>query len=172
MVLNKGYCNLLIELSNECDVGAYDRALLRAEHVHELINLVKSKRHNTRRLLAGASFQGGSIPTDNVVAASDFILMHGNGVSDAAGIGAMVRQVRKRHSYRPMPVLFNEDPHYGFSRPMNNMLAAVEAYASWGLLDIGQNNYRDGYQRVPVNWSINTKRKKAFFDSVREITGS
>lgn len=171
-LLNKGYRNLLIEVDNECDVGAYDRPILRADRVHVLINLVKSQRRNGRRLLVGTSFQGRSIPTDNVVAASDFILMHGNGVNHPAGIVAMVREVRRRPSYRPMPVLFNEDPHYGFDRPMNNMLAAIGDYASWGLLDIGKNDYRDGFQRVPVNWSIDTKCKKAFFGLLSEITGA
>jgi hypothetical protein len=171
-LLNKGYRNLLVEVDNECDNGAYDHAVLKADRVHELINLVKSMTHHSRRLLVGTSFQGESVPTDNVVAASDFILMHGNGVSDPAGIAAMVAQVRRRPSYRPMPVLFNEDPHYDFDKPTNNMLSAVGAYASWGLLDIGKSDYRDGYQRPPINWSINTERKRAFFGLLREITGS
>jgi hypothetical protein len=29
----------------------------------------------------------------------------------------------------------------------------------------------DGYQSVPVNWSISSPRKRAFFDKLREITG-
>ena len=32
-------------------------------------------------------------------------------------------------------------------------------------------NYQDGYQLVPVNWGINTDRKRAFFGLLREITG-
>jgi hypothetical protein len=28
-----------------------------------------------------------------------------------------------------------------------------------------------GFQTVPVNWSINTPVKKAFFDRVRQMTG-
>jgi len=126
----------------------------------------------SERLLAGASFSGGKIPTDKVVAASDFVLIHGNGVADPARITDMVDQVRRLPSYRAKPILFNEDDHYDFDKPDNNMVAAVRGYASWGLLDIGENNYRDGYQSPPVNWSINTGRKQAFFGLLREMTGS
>ena len=34
----------------------------------------------------------------------------------------------------------------------------------WGYYDQGSNNYKDGYQSPPINWSINTSKKKAFFD--------
>jgi hypothetical protein len=55
---------------------------------------------------------------------------------------------------------------------MNNMIGAISEHASWGLLDKGVSDYQDGYQRPPVNWGINTQRKKAFFRLVREITGA
>jgi hypothetical protein len=119
----------------------------------------------------GTSFGGGAIPSENVVAASDFVLLHGNRVEDPAGIAKMVNQVRGLSRYRPKPILFNEDDHYSFSQPNNNLMAAVGAYASWGLLDIGENNYRDGYQSPPVNWGINTDRKRAFFGLLQEMTG-
>ena len=32
-------------------------------------------------------------------------------------------------------------------------------------------NYRDGYQCPPVNWQINTARKRAFFAKVAEVSG-
>ena len=32
-------------------------------------------------------------------------------------------------------------------------------------------NYTDGYQNVPINWDINTPRKRGFFDLLREVTG-
>jgi len=53
----------------------------------------------------------------------------------------------------------------------NNLLAAIGEYGSWGYFDPGTNNYADGYQSPPVQWQINTPRKKAFFDLVLEITG-
>jgi hypothetical protein len=74
--------------------------------------------------------------------------------------------------YRPMPILFNEDDHFDFDKPQNNMLASLGEYASWGYFEAGQSNYRDGYQSVPVNWGLNTDRKQAFFGKVKEITGA
>jgi len=83
----------------------------------------------------------------------------------------MVKRARQVPGYRPMPILFNEDDHFDFDRPRNNMTAAVSEYASWGYFDPGENNYLDGYQSPPVNWGINTDRKRAFFAKVREIAG-
>jgi hypothetical protein len=71
-----------------------------------------------------------------------------------------------------MPVFFNEDDHFNFDKPVNNMMNAIRAYASWGYHDPGVNNYEDGYQCPPVNWSINTERKKAFFETVKRVTGT
>jgi hypothetical protein len=166
------YRNVLLEIDNECDVREYDHEILTSARVHELINLAKSIRLGGERLQVSASFGGGNIPTDNVVAAANFVLMHGNGVRNPARIAEMVREVRQRPSYRPMPVLFNEDDHFDFDKPVNNMLSAVGSYASWGYFDPGESNYCDGYQCPPVNWGINTPRKKAFFELLRDVTGA
>jgi hypothetical protein len=170
-LLEHGYRNVLVELNNECNVR-YDHAVLQPERVHELMHAVRAITRDGRRLLVGTSYGGGTVPGENVVRASDFLLMHGNGVNDPARIAEMVRQARAVPGYRPMPVLFNEDDHFDFDRPMNNMLAAIAAYASWGYFDPGTNNYRDGYQSPPVRWDINTDRKRAFFERVGEVTGS
>jgi len=166
-----GYRNVLIEVNNECNVR-YDHPILQPERVHELIERVKSHRRDGRRFLVSTSYGGGTIPRENVVRASDFLLLHGNGVSEPDRIAAMVRQTRGVPGYRPMPILFNEDDHFDFDKPRNNMLAAIGEYASWGYFDPGQNNYRDGYQSPPVQWGINTERKQAFFRLLKEITGS
>ena len=71
-----------------------------------------------------------------------------------------------------MPILFNEDDHFDFDKPNYNLRAAVSQYASWGFFDPGLSNYRDGYQCPPVDWTIGTERKRAFFKKIREITGS
>lgn len=167
----KGYRNVLLEINNECDNG-YNHAILGPDRVHQLIERAKALRWRGERFLVGTSFGGGTIPPDNVVAASDFVLLHGNGTHDPTGIAGMVDEVRRLPSYRPKPILFNEDQACNFDQPNNNMLAAVGSYASWGFLDVGANNYRDGYQSPPVNWGINTMRKQAFFGLLREMTGS
>ncbi len=169
-VFDRGYRHVLIEVNNECNIR-YDHAILQPERVHELIERVKARTRSGRRLLVGTSYGGGTVSHENVVRASDFLLMHGNGVKDPERIAEMVRQVRQVPGYRPMPVLFNEDDHFDFEKPRNNMVAALGEYASWGYFDPGLNNYRDGYQSPPVNWGINTERKKSFFGKVKEISG-
>jgi len=171
-ILQRGYRNVLLEVDNECNVKSYDHAILKADRVHELIEMAKGIQVGGRRLLVGASYGGGAVPLPNVVKTSDFLLMHGNGVSDPARITAMVAQVRQVDGYRPMPILFNEDDHFDFDKPSNNMIAALASYASWGYFDPGESNYREGYQCPPVNWGINTDRKKAFFSRLKEITGA
>ena len=169
-LFDKGYRNVLVEVNNECNV-AYDHEILKPARVHELIERVKARRRGGRRFLAGTSYGGGTVPGEDVVRVSDFILMHGNGVKDPNRIADMVRRARNLRTYRAMPILFNEDDHFDFDRPQYNMRAAVSAYASWGYFDPGKSNYQDGYQSPPVNWGLNTDRKRDFFARVKEITG-
>ena len=171
-VFDQGYQNVLIEVNNECNVR-YDHAILQPPRVHELIERVKSQSRDGRRLLAGTSYGGGTIPKENVVRASDFLLLHGNGVSEPQRIADMVRQTRKVPGYRPMPILFNEDDHFAFDQPQNNFTAAVGEYASWGYFDFRMQGegHDDGYQSVPANWGISSPRKRAFFAKLKEIVG-
>ncbi len=170
-LLSQRYTHVVVEVANECDVPRYDHPILTPSRIHELIELVRSTRQEGRGLLAGTSFGGGAVPTPSVVAASDFLLLHGNGVSDPPRIAAMVERTREVPGYRPMPILFNEDDHFDFAAPVNNFEQALSRHASWGYFDPGESNYRDGYQCPPVNWAINTPRKQAFFALVREMTG-
>jgi hypothetical protein len=171
-VFDQGYRNVLIEVNNECNVR-YDHAILRPERVHELIERVKSRKRDGRRLLVSTSYGGGTIPKENVVRAADFLLLHGNGVSEPKRIAEMVRACRKVPGYRTMPILFNEDDHFDFDRPSNNMTAALSEYASWGYFDYRMKGegFDDGYQSVPVNWKISSPRKKGFFNLLKEVTG-
>ncbi|MFN0088019.1 MAG: hypothetical protein ACKVX9_21680 [Blastocatellia bacterium] len=168
----KGWRNVLVEVNNECNVKAYDHDILKPERVHELIDLVRETTAGGRRFPVGTSYGGNAIPTTNVVRASDFLLLHGNGVKDPNRIAEMVEITRRDPAYRKMPILFNEDDHFDFEQPVNNMMKAVSAYASWGYFDPGKSDYQDGYQCPPVNWGINTERKKAFFNLLRQVTGA
>lgn len=172
-LFERGYRNVLVEINNECNVR-YDHAILRPERVHELITRVRDVTRNGRRLLVGTSYGGGTIPRENVVRVSDFLLLHGNGVSDPDRIAAMVRQTRQVPGYFPKPILFNEDDHFDFQKPKNNFTAAVREYASWGYFDFRMKGegFDDGYQSVAVNWRISSDRKRGFFRLLAEITGS
>ena len=170
----KRYTNVLVEVNNECDVKSYDHAILKPERVHELIERVKKRsEQQSHRLLVGTSYGGKSIPRPNVVKASDYLLLHGNGVSDPQKIVEMVKQTRQVEGYRPMPILFNEDDHFDFDRPDNNFSAAISEYASWGYFDYRKKNesFDEGYQSVPVNWTTSSDRKRGFFKLLSEIAG-
>ncbi len=168
----KEYRNILIEINNECNVR-YDHEILQPQRVHELIEVVKKKEKNGFRYYAGTSYGGGFIPLSNVVTSSDFILIHGNGVSDPGYIQTMVDSTRRVPGYTPKPILFNEDDHFDFDKENNNFVSALKSYASWGYFDyrMAGENFEDGYQSVPVDWGINSERKKQFFKLLKEITG-
>lgn len=170
-LLKKGYQNILIEINNECNVN-YDHEILKPDRVHELINLVRSTEKDGQRLYAGTSYGGGTIPKPNVVRSSDFILIHGNGVSDPARIADMVTKTRQVEGYTPKPILFNEDDHFNFDKEENNFTTAIKNYASWGFFDFRMKNesFENGYQSVPVDWGINSERKRQFFKLLNEIT--
>lgn len=170
-LLARGYANILVEVNNECNVASYDHEILKPPRVHELIELVKSRTREGRRLLTGTSYGGGSAARDNVISASDFLLLHGNGPDDPARIERMIEQTRASRAYRPMPVLINEDDHFRFADAQNHLMTSLAQYVSWGYFDPGANNYADGYQCPPVNWGINSTRKKEFFQKLAEITG-
>ena len=171
-LFDQGYRNILVEINNECNVKKYDHEILMPDRVHELIDMAKAMKRDGKRLLVGTSWGGGAIPRSNVVKTSDFLLIHGNGVKEPARIEQMVKQTRAVEGYRPMPILFNEDDHFDFDKPMNNMVASITNYASWGYFDPGASDYVDGYQCPPVNWGLNTERKKAFFALAKEVTGA
>ena len=169
-LFDRDYRHVLVEINNECNVR-YDHAILQPDRVHELILRVRRTERKNHRFYVGTSYGGGTIPKENVVRASDYLLLHGNGVSDPARIAAMVRQTRTVRGYSAKPILFNEDDHFDFDKPRNNFIAALGEYASWGYFDPGKNNYIDGYQSPPVRWEINTQRKRAYFTLLSEITG-
>ena len=168
-VLKNGYTNVLIEINNECDLYKV-HPILKADRVHEAINSAKSIEVDGKRLLVGTSYAGGVIPGAEVVKVSDFILLHGNGVGDPKRIVEMVKKTRQIEGYTPKPILFNEDDHFDFDKPMNHFVAATCVGASWGYFDYRMLNepYEDGYQSVPVDWGVNSERKKGFFNLLRQ----
>ena len=173
-LLNGGWRHVLVEVNNETNVRAYDHDILRPARIDELITRVRQTEHDGRRLLVGTSYGGGTVPQENVVRASDFLLLHGNGVNDPARITEMVQQTRAVPGFRPMPILFNEDDHENFDQPANNFTAALAEHVSWGWFDFRRKGegMDEGYQSPPVNWGLRSDRKRAFFKLVSEITAA
>ena len=164
-VLERDYRNVLVEVDNECNVASYDHAILKPDRVHELIEQVRGITRGGRRLLAGTSYGGGAPARSNVIKASDFLLLHGNGPDDPARIRRMIETTRRADGYRAMPVLINEDDHFRFADPDSHYMTALGQYVSWGYFD------PEGYQSPPVNWGIDTERKRQFFDKAKDVTG-
>ena len=176
---NKRYTNVLIEIGNEVDNGKYNQDIIRADRCHELINMVKrisigKVASPAGHLLVSASLCGNVIPPGNIVETSDFLLIHGNGVSEPDRIREMIDICRDMDSYRGQPILFNEDDHFNFDEDDNNFLAAIDRYASWGYFDyrMAGEGFDEGYQSVPVNWGISSERKRGFFYLLSAITGT
>jgi hypothetical protein len=180
-VLIKGYKNVIIEINNECNVR-YDHDILKCDRVHELIQLARNIEVNGRSLYVSTSLGGGSVPPAEIVAASDYVLLHGNGVRDTERMQEMIEQVREMDAYRPMPIVNNEDDrpwrddHQGWDESGNNFVTSVKNYASWGYFDFRMkdehNDFNMGYQSVPTNYHITTDRETAFFDLLAKITNS
>jgi hypothetical protein len=178
-LLKHGWTNVIIEVGNEVDNGAWTYDIIKAGRGDELIRRIAERSEGKvdapgGRLLVSTSMCGGAIPPENLVEASDFLLIHGNGVGEPGRIREMVDQCRALSTYRGQPIVFNEDDHFDFEQEDNNFLASLDRYASWGLFDyrMTDEGYDEGYQSVPANWGISSDRKRGFFDLLAKVTGS
>lgn len=169
----RGDRHVVIEINNEANVR-YNHAILQPERVHELINRVKSRSRDGYRFLVSTSYGGGTVPKPNVVKSADFLLIHGNGISDPARMTDLINKTRRVEGYRPMPIVVNEDDHFAFDQPTNNFTAAIGSYAGWGYFDYRMKgeSFEHGFQSVPVDWTISSPRKRQFFQKLAEITGA
>jgi hypothetical protein len=174
----RGARNVLMEIGNEVDLP-FAQPIIEAERCHELIRLAQS--HSTgkfdtpaKRLLVSTSLARPKPVGANIMECADFLLLHGNGTHHPDSVRLMVRANRAQPAFRPVPVMINEDDHFDFDQPDNNFAAAIGERASWGYFDYRMNRerYEDGFQSLPVDWSINSPRKKAFFDLLETITGA
>ena len=177
-ILAQGYSHVLIEIANEANHGGYP-AIIQPARADELMEMVKRLSRGkvaspARRLLVSTSLTGGQIPNEKIVRSADFLLLHGNGVGKPDGIRAMVERTRAVPGFRGQPVVFNEDDHFEFDKPDNNFRAALSRYASWGYFDFRRSGegFREGYQSVPVDWTISSERKRGFFELLRKVTGA
>lgn len=197
-ILENGFRNVLVEINNECNSGAYDHPILKADRVHELITLAQGIEIDGHRLLVSTSYGGRHVPHSNVASVADYILIHGNSRredrEEEARTGIKIPTpvymqrlhdaTRKVPGYRGQPIVNNEDDHYAFDQPENNFKRSIEDYVSWGYFDFRRTGSRAeregleeetdikiGYQSVPVDWSISHPRKEAFFNYTKEISG-
>lgn len=177
-LLTGNWKNVLVEVNNECNVR-YDHKILKPERVHELIERIKAIQIDGRRLLVSTSYGGGSLPGKKVIEASDYVLLHGNGVSDPKRMQKLINDTRQRIGNDAKPIVNNEDDrpwrdkHQGFGEQGNNMIVSIENGVSWGYFDFRQQGEPlvEGFQNPPTDWGINSERKKQFFGLLKKVTG-
>jgi len=172
-LLAGGWRNVLVEVDNESN-PKYLPPILRPDRVVELITRVRqTKAADGHGLLAGTSFGGRVVPTASVLAVSDFSIIHGNSAHDPIHITELIHQTRMIPTFHPMPVLINEDDHENFDRPTNNFTVALGEHVSWGWFDYRRKGegFHEGFQSPPVDWSIGSERKRAFFNLCAEVAG-
>jgi hypothetical protein len=176
-LIGRGARNVLLEIGNEVDLSFAHR-IIEAPRCHELVELAQQRsegRLNTPngRLLVSTSLTRAPRFPDSLLACCDFLLPHGNSVHHPDGIRLQLLRNRSASSYRGQPIIYNEDDHYDFDKPDNNFIAAIGEGASWGFFDYRgtREKFEDGFQSLPVDWTISSARKKAFFDLLKEITG-
>jgi hypothetical protein len=114
-----------------------------------------------------------------VIEASDYVLLHGNGVSDPKRMQKLINDTRQRIGNDAKPIVNNEDDrpwrdkHQGFGEQGNNMIVSIENGVSWGYFDFRQQGEPlvEGFQNPPTDWGINSERKKQFFGLLKKVTG-
>ena len=179
-LLEKGATNVLVEIGNEVDLeNVWAHSIIAAARCHELIEL--AQKRGKGKLLVSTSLIGLDAPPAQTVAVADFLLPHGNRVHgpdgplqpSPHGIRLQMARWRASPAYRGQPIVYNEDDHFEFDKPDNHFVAAVESGASWGFFDYrrSRERFEDGFQSLPVDWTISSVRKRGFFGLLKEITG-
>ena len=159
--------NILIEINNETNPRGYKHRILQPNGAYEAVALAQEIVQH--EIPVSMSWSGGIMPRgssgDAALRSVDYVMFHTNGKTPEE-VHETIQAMRRWTGY-DRPLIINEDGVSTF-----NLLAAVEEHVGWGYYDDGLDNYRDGFQAVPVNWKINTPVKWLFFGQVARLTGS
>jgi len=136
---DKGYTNVIIEVSNEMDVNASVHPII--SQPESMAVLIEIAKQSSGGLLVGCSGGGGS-SFPEVSRASDVIFIHGNGCSRQVYY-KLIERVRQQSPGKP--VVCNED-----SQAIGQLKVAFDTHSSWGYY----NNMTK--QEPPTDWSITT----------------
>lgn len=158
-ILAKGFKNVIVELVNEA-TQFYQHPILKPPRVVEL--MTQAKQRSGGRLLVTTSLGGGFVPDASIVAASDLVLLHGNGQPNER----LLPMITAARALAPnKPIVFNEDT----DRP-TRLNIIVRGGASFGYYDLGGNDYSTGMQAPPINYRVNSSpAKTAFFDALAAL---
>lgn len=122
-----GFGNVMIDVANEYDID-YNRAHALVQTAEGIAALIDLSRAESGGMLT-ASSGGGGIADEQVIDASDFALVHGNGLTRGEYYDFMRRAIRRA---KGKPILCNED-----SPCISRVDVALETGTSWGYY----NNY-------------------------------
>lgn len=141
-----GYTNVLLDLANEYNIPPFKRhpIVFEAEGMSALIDLAKKWSGG---IPVGSSGGGGLVDAE-VCRASDFILIHGNGLTRQK----YYRTILKARGYAPgKPVVCNED-----SQNVSQLDVAFRTRSSWGYYNSTTK------QEPPADWSITAGEDRFF----------
>jgi CubicO group peptidase (beta-lactamase class C family) len=126
-VKDSGFTNVVLEVANEFPHPGFDHRILRtAEGQVELLRL--ARRAAPGRLVSSSGLGDGRLP-DAVAEASDFLLIHFNGVP----LTAIPERIRALQKFAK-PVVCNEDDKAGAEAARAAAALSVGNGASWGLM--------------------------------------
>jgi hypothetical protein len=167
----RGDRHVLLDVVNEADHDLYTQPALMAGAVATLLRRIAARAPG--RFPLGCSMRGGGLPPAEVLEASDVVFLHGNHLPGPCAVADLVAAARALPGFASQPILFNEDPAGDLRGEDNHLTAAVAAGAGWGLLDMRHpgEGHSEGFQSVPVDWTIGSARKRRFFDLVRQVSG-
>ena len=141
-----GYTNVLIEVANEMNIGAFKEHPIVREP-EGMASLIDLAREASGGMAVGCS-GGGGYRNREVAEASDYILIHGNSQTRQRYY-AMIQEIKGWEQNKP--IVCNED-----SQALGNMGVAFKTHTSWGYY----NNMTK--QEPPANWGV-TKGEDTFF---------
>lgn len=182
-LLRTGHKNIIVDLRNEIREGD---GLMGSRRIHELLAVVRDTSLGGRRLYVGVSTHPDNyLPQGPWPEYVDLFMPHGND-SPPDKWRAELRNLKTSPAFvaKPRPICCNED-----SIDVANLDVSLEEGVSWGYYDQGYGatgthgrhdwgakprethlDQLSGFQTLPVNWSINTPHKHAFFSRLRQIT--
>lgn len=137
-IKKKNYSNVMIDLANEYNIETW-KPLPIIQNPKNMAKLLRLVKEESGGLLVGSSGGGGLIDQE-VVDASDVVLIHGNGLTRGEYYD-FVLQVKNMAPNKP--ILCNED-----SPCISRMDIAFLTHTSWGYY----NNFTK--QEPPCDWSI------------------
>lgn len=156
-----GYTNVVLEIGNE--MGAYNYGgfdlLNTTRGLPGLIGEVKARHRGLLVSMSHANTRGRTREIDqDLLDAVDVLLIHGNTESDSE-IKGDVEWLRERFDG---PIHVNEDTAKHIDDDRFTLLTS---------LGVGNGFYdQTGFQSPPTVWSLDTDRKRDYFDRVRDAT--